>query len=391
MRRTSWIIALTCSIGIGCSEYKLEGSTEDGEADTAVDRDEDPDREEDDDPPPEDTADPESPGPDDTGVGDTYQITGRVCNPAGESEEGWVAGAFVYTGVDDDGDGVEDRQAEDRTDEEGRFVLDGLPSGEYTVYVEKGSFSVSYDVLLDGASYDIPEEDCALEPPTIAVVTGEYDQIEAILDDLELEYTLIGGTVGTSTPAFVDFLRDPVAMARFDMIFFNCGISDYDWMAYESEIATNVRSYVDAGGSVYASDWAYYLVEKAFSSKIDFYGDDNYYSTAQVGADGPITATVVDPVMMALLGGSTADIMYDLPMWVVPERIESGVEVLLRARVTVDDFWTGYTGTVSDAPIAVRFVFGTGRVIYTSFHNEEQTGGTTLDMQKILEEIVLSL
>ena len=95
--------------------------------------------------------------------------------------------------------------------------------------------------------------------------------------------------------------------------------------------------------------------------------------------------------MQALLGGTTADIMYDLPMWVVPERIESGVEVLLRARVSVDDFWTGYSGTVSDAPIAARFDFGAGRVIYTSFHNEEQTGGTTLDMLKILEEIVLSL
>jgi hypothetical protein len=370
----------------GCSEYKLEGSTDAGAADTGTDRrDGDADGGVDDDP--TDSADPEDPDPD-----ATLSITGRVCDPGGEADGGWVAGAYVYTSIDRDGDGVEEWRSEDTTDTEGRFTLSGLSSGEYTVKVEKGSFHTEFSVELDGASYEIPEEECALIPPTIAVVTGEYDSIEAILDSLDLDYTLVRGTVGaTSPPEFVGFLRDPSLMAEFDIIFFNCGVSDYDWMAYQTEISGNIRSYVDAGGSIYASDWAYYFVEAAFSDRIDFYGEDSYYSSAQVGAVGPVTAEVIDPVMQALLGGSSADIRYDLQMWVVPEAVASGVETLLRARVTVEDYWTGYVGSISGAPIASRFEFGAGRVIYTSFHNEEQTGGTTLDMMRILEEIVLSL
>jgi hypothetical protein len=303
-----------------------------------------------------------------------------------------VAGAYVFTIVDEDGDGVEDWRAEDTTDTEGRFLLSGLPIGHYTVQVEKGSFHTEYEVELEGGLFEIPEDECALKPPTIAVVTGEYDHIEDILDSLELEYTLVRGTIGASSPPeFVYFLREPALMAEYDLIFFNCGVSDYDWMAYQTEIAGNMRSYVDEGGSIYASDWAYYLIEKAFSSKIDFYGDDSAYGSPQVGIDGPVSADVLDPVMQALLGGTSADINYDLGMWVVPEAVDSDVEVLLQARVSVLDLWTGYGGVVHDAPIASRFEFGEGRVIFTSFHNEHQTGDTTLDMMRILEEIILSL
>jgi len=54
------------------------------------------------------------------------------------------------------------------------------------------------------------------------------------------------------------------------------------------------------------------------------------------------------------------------------------------------DLWTGSVSMVHNAPIASRFEHGDGRVIYTSFHNEHQED-TTLDMTRILEEIILSL
>lgn len=377
MRWVPWSCALLGAGLVACSEYKLEGATDASEADTGIE--EEPDE-------PVDPMDPEDP-PDPE---DTYGISGRVCNPAGGGDDGWVAGAYVYVIVDEDGDGVEDWRSEDTTDSEGRFLLTGLPPGFYLVQVEKGSFHTEFEVELEGGLYEIPEEECALEPPTIAVVTGEYDHIEDILDALELEYTLVRGTSGGGTPEFVNFLRNPTLMEEFDMIFFNCGVSDYDWMAYQTEISGNIRNYVDAGGSVYASDWAYYLVESAFSPKIDFFGEDSVYGSAQVGVDGPVMADVLDPVMQALLGGTSADINYDLGMWVVPQAVNTDVEILLEARVSALDLWTGSMTVVPDAPIASRFDFGEGRVIYTSFHNEHQTG-TTLDMMRILEEIVLSL
>ena len=67
---------------------------------------------------------------------------GRICDPSGG---GWVVGANVYISLDYDGDGIEDRRLEDTTDSEG-FELDGLTVGLQTVYIQKGSFSSSFEV-----------------------------------------------------------------------------------------------------------------------------------------------------------------------------------------------------------------------------------------------------
>jgi hypothetical protein len=351
---------------MSCSEYKLGGALDAAGTDSGDSREGfgDPD-------------DPDDPGDE----GETASVSGRVCDPSGGD---WIVGAYVWVAVDDDGDGAEDWRAEDTTDADGRFMIEGLPIGDQTVHVEKGSFTSSIDVTLDYGLYEIPEDECALEPPTIAVITGDYDKIEDILDDLALEFTIIDGTGAE----YIGFLRDPARMAEFDIIFFNCGIAD-TWHVHQATISTNISSFVHDGGSIYASDWAHFFVETAFPGKIDFFGEDADYSAPRVGVDGGVTAQVIDPTMQAIIGGSTASINYDLSMWVVPQNLGSGVDTLLQASVSVLDFWTGSYTTIPNAPIASRFEAGDGRVIYTSFHNEHQA--TTVHMRDILEEIILSL
>jgi len=353
-------------MGWACSEYKLGGAgdaagTDSGGARDPLDEDTDV------------TDDPDDPG-------ETASVSGRVCDPAGGE---WIVGAYVYVAVDDDGDGVEDWRAEDTTEADGRFLVEGLPAGDHLVHVEKGSFSSTYEVSLELGLYEIPEEECALEPPNIAVISGSYDHIEDILDDLALEYTLVDGT----SADYVGFLRDAARMNEFDIIFFNCGIAD-TWHSHQAAIAANITAFVEDGGSVYASDWAHFFVEAAFPGKLDFYGEDLVFSSPRVGMEGSVSAQVIDPTMQAIIGGATASINYDLSMWVVPENLGSGVDTLLQASVEVS---TGLfsTGVVHNAPIAARFDVGAGRVIYTSFHNEHQA--TTVHMRDILEEIILSL
>ena len=87
------ILLFAVLINVGCTEYKL-GSSEDGLS-------------------ADDTADAWGSGddaPTELDDPDTYdgQITGRVCDPSGSEEDGWVVGAYVYTNYDSDGDGVDD-------------------------------------------------------------------------------------------------------------------------------------------------------------------------------------------------------------------------------------------------------------------------------------------
>lgn len=317
-------------------------------------------------PPATDTGDPTNP---DWDAG----VTGRICDPSGGD---WVVDALVYI---DTGE----VRAEDRTDVEGRFTLTGLPAGTWTVHVEKGSFATQFDVTLNGGMYEIPDPECLL-PPDIMVVTGAYDSIEDVLDRMGVEYDMTNGTSGSQ---HVTFLKDVDRMKEYDIIFLNCGMND-NWLNSRGEVAANIKDYVTSGGSVYTSDWSYFAFEVAFPDAIDFMGDDNTPGAAYTGEAETVTADVIDANMQAVLGKNTASINYDLASWAVMESNESSATALLTGDVRYFDWNTWASGTLRDVPLAVQIKPSGGNMIYTSFHNERQTTG---DMDKMLEEIILSL
>jgi len=316
---------------------------------------------------------------DGTGNLEDGDIWGQICDPSGV---GWAIDAHVYVDVDVDGDGVADWRAEDWTDEAGAFELVGVPTGEHTVYVEKGSFTTDFNVLLDVGGHQLPEAEC-LDPESvnIAVVTGQYDAIEDILQEMNLSYDLYEGSFGQQ---YLQLLSNPDALAEYDIVFLNCGISE-NWIGQSGQIGQSLMQYVSAGGSIYASDWAYYFVETGWPEAADFYGDDQMFSSAYVGKDGNIKANVINAEMQSALGSDIADINFDLSSWAVIESV-GNAEVLLRGDAEVWDMW-GASSALQNVPLAFE-IQDSGKVIYTTFHNERQI---TLDMQRLLTEMVLSL
>jgi hypothetical protein len=319
----------------------------------------------------------------DTSVPDGYDagVKGRICDPSGGS---WVVGALVWVAVDENGDGVSDYRRETLTDAEGRFTLTGLPAGKHRVHVEKGSFTHEFDVTLNGGMYELTDPECI--PPDdvkIAVVTGSYDSIEKVLDRMGFEYDLYNGEYDWSGESEgIKLLKNPSQLANYDIVFLNCGMDDsWTWQDGPT-IGQNLKQYVVAGGSVYASDWAYYAFEVSFPDALTFYGNDNAAGSAYVGNEGNVTANVLDSNFQIVLGKNTAQINYDLGAWAVAENAKSGVEVLLEGNAAL---YTG--GSVQNSPLAA-YVQPKGRFVYTSFHNEPQTTG---DMDKMLREIILSL
>lgn len=314
---------------------------------------------------------------------DGGQISGRICDPSGES---WLIGARAFVEIDHTGDGVIDQVVEAETDENGFFKLEGLNQGTYTVHIEKGSFTTTIEVELTGYKYEIPETECAVEPPDIAVISGDYDHIQDIIRTLDLDYDLFPGETMEST--YVEFLRDYELMLTYDVIFFNCGINE-DWKVYQSEIQENITNFVLQGGSIYASDWAHMFVEATFPEQIDFHGDDHNFEAARVGSEGFVDATVIDENMQTVLGSDRANINFDLASWVIASGIHSEAETLISASVNMYDWSSNLDSTIPNAPLAVRFQAGEGTVIFTSFHNEHQN--TTFDMKELLKEIIFSL
>jgi len=325
-----------------------------------------------------DTASPEmepdiEPDPDNL----TSGLKGRICDPSGGY---WVVGATASAEWDANGDGIMDFEVLEQTDGEGRFTLLDLPPGPNHIEVSKGSFSTSIDVdLVAGQILELDEPSCLdRENIHIAVVTGEYDDIGEILTDLTLAYDSYDGISSTE---YLALLGDPGAMAAYDIIFLNCGI-EWSWLSQQEQIGANIVDYVQQGGSLYASDWAYWFIEKSYPDLLDFRGDDATVGDAFNGAPGSFIATVVDANMQGLLGSNTAEITFNYNAWAVPQTAGTQAKILVKGDMSLED------GTpVSDSPLSVRLLGG-DRVIYTAFHNESQT---TLDMDLLLLEIILSL
>ena len=351
---------------IGCkSDYGLAGEESSTEGDTGL------------------SEGPGEPGAEpDPDPGETASVTGRVCNTAGNS---YVVGADASIEYDLDGDGTIDGSSTDVTDAEGWFTLTDVPLGQHTILVQKGSFSTTIDIVLSEANEELQlaNEEC-LDPGSveIAVVSGSYDNVQGLLSGLGLDFDLYRGT--TNQTEYMTLLEDPDLMAQYDIIFFNCGMDD-SWSrgASRDTIASNIRQYVNNGGSIYTSDWAYNIFEASFPNAVDFYGEDSISGSAYWGADGYLTASVLDPTFQQILGSNTAQLNYDLASWAVAESASSDVEVLLRGNAPLYLF-----GTVQNSPLALRHYAGAGVALYTSFHNENQA---TVDMEALLEEIILSL
>lgn len=315
-------------------------------------------------------------------------ISGRVCDPSGR---GWLPNAAVYTYLFDDAGTLTDTRRA-TTDQAGAWTLEDLPGErEYTVYVQLGSEILSTEVvpLGDGEVLTLDPPAC-LDPLDlrVAVVTGDYDDTQVVLERLGLaDYDVVDGSDGA---ALVDFLLDTDAMAPYDVIFFNGGHVE-EGVVYVAEdpktgempdssvpeaVLLNLRTFVQQGGMLYASDWAYDLIERAWPDRLDFAGDDGVPDDAQRGVAANVIGTVRDGDLAERLGTTTVEIEFDLPGWPPIEQSTSGVTVYVSGAVSYEDD-AHVVHTIDDAPLLIGFGEGTGQLFFSSWRVAKNHGDDT--------------
>lgn len=246
---------------------------------------------------------------------------------------------------------------------DGKFTMTGVADATYQVTADKGPFHAEGQVTVSGGKSPggmVLELD--VDPTMIGVVPGSFDDIGAILDDLGYEYTTL----------YDADLADSSNLDPLALLFLNCG-SDTSY-ASDTTVQDNLKNYVNGGGYLYASDWDFEYIEACWPTAITFYGTDPY-----IGEEQTITADVVDPDLAAYLGKDTAQIIFDLPSWVVIDSVATTTDVLVQG-----DFATS-VGPLADKPLMVSFDYGSGLVAYTCFHNEAQL---TTDARKLLNYFI---
>jgi hypothetical protein len=341
-------------------------------------------------------------------------VRGRVCDTSGRS---WLSGAMAYTHlVTAEGKLYDTRIA--YTDPDGFFLLEELPAQmEYMVYVQYGDAILdTQNVYVDDAQeVELDEPDC-FDPLEldVAIITGDYDNFQLVLQALGFaNYDIIDGLYAEEMAAF---LLDLDTMKDYDIIFFNGGHVEegiiYERTVVEEEpedgdddggfvpgggggeddtgeattdtgttdtgedgepaivydsdqIMQNIRDYVEAGGAVYASDWAYDVVEIGWPDALDFLGADEIPDAAQMGEYDVIQAAVSDAALADWLDEDFIEIEYDLPVW--PGVLSASERVSTHLAGTIQYREGTTVNTLSAVPLLVSFSSGEGKVAFSTF------------------------
>jgi hypothetical protein len=307
-----------------------------------------------------------------------------------------------------------------------------VPGDTVDVVAQKGRFRRLAKVAIqswcgDNAATDgtltLPgrQEDAINTIPKIAVVSGMYDDMECVLTKLGIDADAIDMYAGEPlevVPSGNDFLRDPAALARYNIVFINCGNAYELELFLDDQVRTNLANYVAAGGRLYVTDQSYTFVEEvpAWAGVIDFGpgasgGAPETMNAAEIGDDGITTeAQVHDATMAAWLraveartGESLIDHAHDtvhIGGFVGGWAMQLAVAALDDAKVWISGTVSG-VGLGGDLPLTTTFdIDQCGRVLYSSYHTlgrpilppdfpDYCTSGALSPQERLLEYLVL--
>jgi hypothetical protein len=288
-------------------------------------------------------------------------IQGRLCDLTGN---GPVIGGTVY--VD-----TPMGRIQTTTNNLGDWVLTCVPLGTWTVNAEQGSWSTSFPANVQPNTVTtLPGQQCLDSTSAeVAVVWGQWDQMQGILSAIGVSYTLYDETQTAS------LVNDPSELALYDVIFFNCGWNEL--LGLGNPGLSNITSFVMNGGSIYSSDYAYDLVEVGWPGFADFYGDDLQLDAAQQAGNFNGVVDVADPGLVAALGGRNR-----VPIQSCCTAIDS-VAMGAVGYLTGDRYNDG-----GSHPLMIGFQpsMTSGKVFYTDFHNTGQA-----DIVDIFNWLILQL
>lgn len=229
----------------------------------------------------------------------------------------------------------------------GEFSFREIPDGLYRLDASSpnGLFKTAFHAeVIDGHT---PAGVEVLMAParagTFLNVPGRYDDMGVIFADLGYLYKTVG----------IDALKEPQSpLGVADVLCLNSGVD----VAYaqEESVLNNLRSFVENGGRLIASDQAWPFVKAAWPEKVDWADDPAiggiYQDVKAIFADADLKRCATVPKWR---------LKYNLANWAVP-RATAGT-VFVRGDVDTSK------GRRADAPLLIGFRYGRGFVAFSTF------------------------
>lgn len=343
-----------------------------------------------------------------------YEITGKFLAPNNLDP---VSGAQVRAYQNGQ------QQSQTITDAQGNFVIE-LNAGDYNLVINKGKFKTERTVAVD-RSFNL--DSLLIDSfPTIAVVTGSFDNIESVLYSIGLFnpvtqqplFDIVDGSGALDRQAignentghhhgglernsnnpllqpnvdfsFEDMITDQAVLEDYDIVFLNCGLSES--LANQSDV---FETYVSNGGILYATDWAASYLDAITNSGSDYLTP---YLPAKSGSSTSTVATILNGELsdwLLLNYGISIDdtVLIDdfLPSWQVIDSFDRATTISwLNGPVS---YWDADNNEISeDKDLAFTFLHGEGGVFYSSFHTENSEIEDVTSVERVMQFLVFEM
>jgi hypothetical protein len=317
-------------------------------------------------------------GCDPCGVGD---VTGMTCAPNGK-----MAVPYVKVWVDAIDCMGQPLHIQTYSDAKGSYTLKNVPCGTQTIYMQKGSFFHQWQRYIEQNMVTVLSsgEGCfAGTAAKIMVVTGDWDEIENTLKKLYLKYDTVDGKTpggtgsgGTTSWEAIDFFTDSAKLNSYDVVFINCSDTGKENMWSDgAAISKNLKAFIAKGGSLYASDYGLPYLTGTWPGYV-------FGGAWSCGGWTTYPASVDDADLAAYMSKTQVNIKYGLGPLTCVDGISAETHLFIESTKAI----SGCSGTEMMFSFQPEGATG-GRVIYTTFHNDEQPS-TQTDMQTILEYTV---
>ena len=344
-----------------------------------------------------------------------YEITGKFLAPNGFDP---ISNARVRAYVNNE------LKSQTRTDAQGNYSL-SVEKGDYTLILSKGKFKTERNISVE-RNLDI--ETLSVETlPSIAVVTGLYDNIESVLYSIGLAnpvtgeplFDIIDGNAGfdrvglqnnskhhqehsaqhrnSANPllqpnvdiSFEELLTNTTILDGYDIVFLNCGLTE----AFTNNSGA-LETFVANGGILYTTDWAVGYLDAITNSGTEYLTP---YEPAKSGTSTSTVATILEGDLSEWLLlnfnisiDDTIEIDDFLYSWQVIDSYDSSNTISwLNGPVS---YWDDTNTEISEnKDLAFTFLHGEGGVFYSSFHTENSDIDDVTDVERVMQFLVFEM
>ena len=320
-------------------------------------------------------------------------IKGVVCAP---NRQVFVSLAIVTIDTEDCAGNPVHLQTISQVD--GTYYFENVPVGMQPVHIQKGSFELEFEVIIQANHLtDISGADMkkcfGAGGASIVVYWGQWDQMNEIVDRLGFDFTWFyyEDTLYADEPDWendpgVQLLRDLDGLMGYNIVILNCGSAYKKWLKAFPEIVDNLQQWVLLGGSLYMSDLAWVVGEHAFPDAIDFWGDDDLADAQVIEPHSTFDAALVDANLAEYVGEMNIQVTYDSGPLISVSAAGDGTTVHAIGHIEqcnggIFDSCLTDVFIDEDQPVLLSYEpgVGSGRVVYSGFHVDEQTDQDAYD------------